>query len=105
MASHRPLGPTGRPFTAAANVPFLNFFAVQILNLGPTFSDGLLIHELTHAWQSQQVTLGMSANVQAFGRRDVETDHTLKRPASENLHKGGTVRRPPDAAAGRLLPC
>jgi hypothetical protein len=53
MASHRPLGPTGRPFTAAANVPFLNFFAVQILNLGPSFSDGLLIHELTHAWQSQ----------------------------------------------------
>jgi peptidoglycan hydrolase-like protein with peptidoglycan-binding domain len=47
------VGPTGRPFTAAVNVPFLSFTAVQILNLGPTFSNADLIHELTHAWQSQ----------------------------------------------------
>jgi hypothetical protein len=34
-------------------VPFLNFAAVQILNLGLVFNDDDLIHELTHAWQSQ----------------------------------------------------
>jgi hypothetical protein len=45
-------GPTGRPFTMALNLPVLGI--IQVMNMGTlTPTTSVLIHELTHVWQSQ----------------------------------------------------
>jgi hypothetical protein len=43
----------------------------------------------------------MSVIVQVFGRRDDETDHALKRPATKNLHISGRAATFADALLWR----